>query len=51
MIPGVNYKIYGCCSARTTPGVSLHQSLTLEEKYYCSYYLRQGDGWQFEKAN
>ena len=31
MISGVNYVIYGCSSARTTPGVSLHQSLTLEE--------------------
>ena len=31
MIPGVNYVIYGCSSARLTPGVSLHQSLTMEE--------------------
>ena len=31
MIPGVNYVIYGCFSARATPGVSLYQSLTLEE--------------------
>ena len=32
MMPGVNYKIYGCSSARTIPGVSLyHPSLTLEE--------------------
>ena len=32
MIPGVNYVIYGCSSARTTPGVSLYWScLTLEE--------------------
>ena len=31
MIPGVNYVIYGCSSARLTPGVSLYQSLTLEE--------------------
>ena len=31
MIPGVNYVIYGCFSARTTPGVSLYRSLTLEE--------------------
>ena len=29
---GVNYKIYGCSSARTIPEVSLyHPSLTLEE--------------------
>ena len=31
MMHGVNYVIYGCSSARTTPGVSLYQSLTLEE--------------------
>ena len=31
MMPGVNYVIYGFASARTTPGVSLYQSLTLEE--------------------
>ena len=31
MIPGVNYVIYRCSSARLTPGISLEQSLTLEE--------------------
>ena len=31
MMPGVNYVIYGCSSAKTTPGVSLYRSLTLEE--------------------
>ena len=31
MIPGVNYVIYRCFSARITPGVSLYRSLTLEE--------------------
>ena len=31
MMPGVNYVIFGCSSARLTPGVSLYQSLTLEE--------------------
>ena len=31
MMPGVNYLIYGCSSARTTPGVSLYHSLKLEE--------------------
>ena len=30
MMPGVNYVMYGCSSARTTPGVSLYRSLTLE---------------------
>ena len=37
MMPGENYVIYGCSSARTTPEVSLYRSLTLEEKYCCSY--------------
>ena len=32
MMPGVNYVIYGCFSARTTPGLSLYQSLALEKK-------------------
>ena len=31
MMPGGNYVIYGCLSAKTTQGVSLYQSLTLEE--------------------
>ena len=31
MMTGVNYVIYGCSSARITPGVSLYRSLTLEE--------------------
>ena len=31
MMPGVNYLIYGYSSTRTTPGVSLYRSLTLEE--------------------
>ena len=31
MIPGVDYVICGCSSARTTPGVSLYWSFTLEE--------------------
>ena len=31
MMPGVNYIIYGCLSARTTPGASLYWSVTLEE--------------------
>ena len=31
MMPGVNYVIYGCYSARTSPGVSLYHSLTFEE--------------------
>ena len=30
MMPGVNYLIYSCFSARTTPGVS-YRSLTLKE--------------------
>ena len=31
MIPGINYVINGYSSARTTPGMSLYRSLTLEE--------------------
>ena len=31
MMPGVDFVIYGCFSARTTPGVSPYRSLTLEE--------------------
>ena len=31
MMPCVNYVIYGFSSARTTPGVSLHCSFTMEE--------------------
>ena len=34
MMPGVNYVIYGCFSAKATPGVSLlslYRSLTLKE--------------------
>ena len=31
MMHGVNYVIYGCFSAKTTPGVSLYRSLKLEE--------------------
>ena len=34
MMPGVNYVIYGCSSARTTPGVSLYWSNTLEENIF-----------------
>ena len=33
MMPGLNYVIYGCSSARTTPAVSLYRSLTLEENF------------------
>ena len=50
-MPGVKYVIYGCSSARTTPGVSLYRSLTLGGEYYCSYGSRQGDRWRFEKEN
>ena len=31
MMPGANYVLYGCFSAKTTPGVSLYRNLTLEE--------------------
>ena len=54
MMPGVNYVMYGCFSARTTPGVSLLSlvpELNTGGKYCCSYYSRQCDRWQFEKAD
>ena len=50
-MPGVYCVIYGCFSARTTPGVSLYRSFNTRGKHCCSYYLRQGDRWQFEKTN
>ena len=31
MMPDVNYVIYGCSSAKITPGVSLQRGLTFEE--------------------
>ena len=31
MMPRVNYVVYGCSPARTTPRVSLYLSSTLEE--------------------
>ena len=37
---GVNYVIYGCSFARTTPGESLYRIITLEENHCWSYYLR-----------
>ena len=48
MMPGVSYVIYGCSSARTA-GVSLYWSFTLED--IIGYSPKQGDRWQFEKAN
>ena len=30
MMPGVNYIICGCPSARPTPGLSLYRSITME---------------------
>ena len=30
-MPGANYVIYGYCSVRRIPGVSLYRSLALEE--------------------
>ena len=41
MIPDVNYVIYGCSSARTTPKSITIPKLNTGEKCYCSYYSRQ----------
>ena len=52
MMLGVNYVIYGCSSARKTPGVSRAiPELYTGGKYYCNYYSRQGNRWQFENTN
>ena len=50
MMAGVNYVIYGCSSARSTPGISLPE-LNTGGKYCSSYYSRQADRWQFKKVN
>ena len=56
MMPGINYVIYGCFSARTTPGISLYRSLTLEEnivavitqdKVIDDKLKRQIENWNF----
>ena len=39
-MPDVNYVLNGYSSLRATPGVSLYSSLTLQEKYCCSYDSR-----------
>ena len=31
IMPSINYVIYGCSYARTTPGVSLNRNLTLDK--------------------
>ena len=41
MMSGVNYVIYGCSSARSTPDISLYRSLTLDEKYCWRNLKRQ----------
>ena len=47
MMVGVNYVIYGCSSAGTTPGISLPE-LNTGGKYCYSYYSRQGVRLQFK---
>ena len=51
MMPGVNYVIYGCSSAKTTPWVSLYRSLTLEENIVAVITLDRVIDGKFEKAN
>ena len=50
MISSVNYVISRSCSAGATPGIPLPE-LNTGGKYCCSYYSKQGDRWQFKKAN
>ena len=51
MMLGVNYVIHGCFSARTTPGVSLYRSLTLEENIAAVITQDKVIKMKFEKAN
>ena len=53
MMPGVNYAIYGCSSARITPGVSLYRSLTLEENIVAvmTQYRVTDDNWNRQIKN
>ena len=52
-MPGVNYAIYGCSSARTTPGASLYRSLTLEENIVAviTQYRVTDDNWNRQIEN
>ena len=52
-MPDVNYAIYGCSSARTTPGVSLYRSLTLEENTVAviNQYRVTDDNWNRQIKN
>ena len=54
MMSGVNYVIYGCSSARTTPEVSLYWSfLTLEKniKYYITQNREKDDNLERQIKN
>ena len=50
MMPGVSYIIYGHSCARTTPGVWLYRSLTMEENIV-AVITEESHRSQFEKAN
>ena len=51
MMPSVNYVTHGCSSARTTPGISLYRSLTLEENIAAVITKDRVIDRQFEKGN
>ena len=51
MMPGLNYVIYGCSFAKTTPGVSLHWSFTLEENIIAVITQDRVVDDNFEKVN
>ena len=51
MMPGVNYVIYGCSFTKTTPGVSLYWSFTLEENIIAVITQDRVIDDNFEKVN
>ena len=53
MMSGVNYVIYGAPLPEQLQKYhcTIPELLNTGEKYCCSYYSKQGDRWQFGKAN
>ena len=51
MLRGVNYVIYDCFSARTTPVVSLYRSLTLDENVPTIITQDRVTGYNLKRQN
>ena len=50
MMPGVNYVYIVTRRENKSKSITILE-LNTGGEYCCSYYSRQGDAWQFEKAN